>query len=118
MWLVNRETGEEIIAPIYDEIDSDSNQVWKKNKTWLIDKKTWKEIIECKYDDLLFFKGYSLVIPVEWNNYWLFSKIDGSVIKEVEFDAIRRDSRRGEIIFIKKGLPREVFDCSPYKEAA
>ena len=118
MWLVNRETWEEIIAPKYDEIDSDSNQVWKENKTWLIDKKTWKEIIECKYDDLLFFKGYSLVIPVDWNNYWLFSKIDWSVIKAVDFDAVRRNSKKWEITFIKKGRPREVLDCSPYKEAA
>lgn len=84
----------------------------------MIDKKTWKEIIECKYDDLLFFKGYSLVIPVDWNNYWLFSKIDWSVIKAVDFDAVRRNSKKWEITFIKKGRPREVLDCSPYKEAA
>ena len=118
MWLVNRETWEEIIAPKYDEIDSDSTQVWKETKTWLIDKKTWTDIIECKYDDLLFFKGYSLVIPVDWNNYWLFSKIDWSVIKAVDFDAVRRNSKKWEITFIKKGRPREVLDCSPYKEAA
>ena len=119
MWLVDRKNGREIIEPKYDIIFKDGRTLLGM-KEWLVDIKRGIEILEPKYDDVLLFKWYSIVIPVLKNNYGLVSKIDWSVIKNIEFDAIRKDSKNGTLTlsFIKKGTPDDVFDCSAYKEVA
>ena len=117
MWLVNRKTGEETIKPKYDIIFK-SGRTLKGGKEWFVNIKRGIEILTPDYDDVLLFKWYSVVIPVYEKNYGLVSKIDWSVIKGIEFDAIRRNYKNGTITLVKKGMPEEVFDCSLYKEAA
>lgn len=96
-WFINLE-GEDLWAK-YDFILW--NYVVVGKKMWLVDRKNGKEIISPIYDDLHIL-SWCLIAKVRlWDKYWLFSTIDGSVIKNVEYDRIKKDRKTKMLLCMK-----------------
>ena len=103
-WFIN-ENGE-ALEPKYDVVYW--NYVFVGKKCWFVDRKTGREVIEPKYDDVICpLKWCSVAVPVLWKKYGLISTIDGSIIKEIEYDAMIKDYKNAKITFFKK----EVVNC-------
>ena len=131
--LVNRETGEEIVEPKYDKIYEDwrvmvkdvyifTDSKYAICKMWLIDRKTGREIIDPNKNEYSFveypFKWYSVVVAKYLGKYGLISTIDWSIIKAFEYKSYSKDRKNKKLSLHKSRNDVEVFDCSPYEEAA
>ena len=96
-WFINPD-GEDLWAK-YDFILW--NYVVVGKKMWLVDRKNGKEVISPVYDDLRVL-SWCLIAKVRlWDKYWLFSTIDGSVIKNVEYDRIKKDRKTKMLLCMK-----------------
>lgn len=131
-WLLDAD-GNIVIEPKYDKIYEDG-RVTVKNEyrfsnyrcflshMWLIDIKTGREIIDPnknEYSSIKYpFKWYSVVIAEYSGKYGLISTIDWRIIKDFDYKSYRIDRKNKKLSLYKDRNNVEVFDCSPYKEAA